>query len=308
MVQKDKQFKYDPLSEQIDRKWAGRAKDGDLRFNNYYDYYFSGEDIKVFIDGLYGLEDELDIASFAYSVRQEKQPLYGFWSYNYDAVMLGTRLITGEFTIMTRYPRRMTELLEKAALARSTDKSARKPENSILTRMTPQMGSNDDNINVMKYWGVNQLDRITYDPAGDDTSHIFSSHPPFNFVVLYGVEETALSPLSAPKSEEYAIENDMDRMIYSDVNQRSVKLGSGNSPMKIVIQQINLLSMATSYTPGGQPVAESYQFIARDYYFTETDFSFIKQLPTFVQPSTGNNGTAPNYNDGTSTGFNVGYV
>jgi hypothetical protein len=312
MTYRDKQFIYNPLSENIDTQWAGRAMDGDLRFNNYYDYYFSGEDIKVYIDGLFGPNDELDIASFAYSVKQEKQPLYGFWSYNYDAVMLGTRLITGEFTIFTRYPRRMTELLERAAKARQTEKDARKPENSIVSRMTPQMGSNDDRINLAKYWANTQLDRVTIDPGITEnfngqspTSHIFSAHPPFNFIVLYGVEETALSPLSAPKDETYSIENDMDRMIYSDVNQRSIKLGNDVSPMKIVLQQIDLLSMATSYSPGGQPVAESYQFMARDYYFSETDLGFIKQLPTFVQPSTPAPDAAPNYNDNTSVGGTI---
>jgi hypothetical protein len=46
--------------------------------------------------------------------------------------------------------------------------------------------------------------------------------------------------------------------------------------MKIVIQEINLTNMSIAYGPGGQPIGESYQFMARDHYFTEGDLSFIK--------------------------------
>jgi hypothetical protein len=130
---------YDPLSNHIDRVYAGRAPDTDKTFNNYYDYYFSGEDVRVYIDGLFGPEDELDIASFSYSVRQEKQPVYGFWSYNYDTVMLGSRIISGEISIFTRYPRRMTELLEKAAKSRVMNKDVRTPKDTIVSRLDSQL-------------------------------------------------------------------------------------------------------------------------------------------------------------------------
>ena len=65
-------------------------------------------------------------------------------------------------------------------------------------------------------------------------------------------------------------------MMISDVNQRTVKSDGIVNPMKIVIQEINLTNMSIAYGPGGQPIGESYQFIARDHYFTEGDLSFIK--------------------------------
>lgn len=270
---------FNPLDKNIDLKWAGAASDNDTRFSNYYDYYFSGEDVKVFIDGLFNPEDELDLASFAYTIKQEKQPLYGFWSYNYDAVMYGTRLISGEFTIFSRYPRRMTDFLERAAKARATNPSDRSSDQSIVSRLSPQLSSTDDEENIQKYWAYNQLDRITLDPAGaGGEKNIFSAHPPFNFVILYGVEETALTPFNSLKSESYVITDDLDRMIYSDVNERSVRVNNIVSPMKIIIQQVQLMSMGTAYTPGGQPLAESYQFIARDYYYSQADLGFVKTL------------------------------
>jgi hypothetical protein len=273
---------FDPLSDSIDRVWSGKSSDSDQKFNHYYDYYFSPEDIKVYIDGLYDPQDELDIAAFAFSVKQEKQPVYGFWSYNYDTVLLGTRIITGVISVVTRYPRRMTELLEKAAKNRVINNPEKKGFNSTISSLYPSMSSSEDERNIEKYWAYSQLDRVTTDPAtqsGGNTNNIFSAHPPFNFVVLYGAEETALSPLAAVRDEDVAISSNLDRMLLSDINERSVKIGSSVGPMKIVIQQVNLTDMHHSYSSGDAEVLkETYQFIARDFYYTEADLSFVKNL------------------------------
>lgn len=301
-MQNNKSFNL--LSDEIDLVWSGQSGSEENRFNTYYDYYFSGEDVKVFIDGLYDPSDELDIASFAYSVRQEKQPLYGFWSYNYDTVMLGTRIITGEIALFTRYPQRMTDLLAKAAEVRVNSES-RGEYDKVLTRMSPQNTTPQDEANLQKYWSYSQLDRITSDPAseGIDGRNIFSAHPPFNFVVMYGAEETALTPSGLLRNNDQDVSDALDRLIYSDVNERSVKVNQAQDPMKIVLQQVHLMNMSTAYTPGGQPVAESYQFIARDYYFSKIDLSFVKNVRANVtsndypEPSsgTGSVNTQTNY-------------
>jgi len=274
---------FNLLSDEIDLVWSGQSDSSYAKFNTYYDYYFSGEDVKVFIDGLYDPTDELDIASFAYSVRQEKQPLYGFWSYNYDTVMLGTRVITGEITLFTRYPQRMTDMLAKAAEVR-TNVENRGSNDKVLTRMSPQNTTRQDEANLQKYWSYSQLDRITSDPASDgiDGRNIFSAHPPFNFVIMYGAEETALTPSGLLRNTDQDVSDSLDRLMHSDVNERSVQVDQFKDPMKIVLQQVHLMNMSTAYTPGGQPVAESYQFIARDYYFSKIDLSFVKNIRTTV--------------------------
>lgn len=278
-------FTFDPLHHSIDRTWAGAASDTSNRFNNYYDYYFSGEDIKVYIDGLFDPQDELDIASFAYSIRQEKQPLFGFWSYNYDNVMLGTRIISGEITMFTRHPRRMTEFLEKAAKNREIsgndrEKGMEDSANKIVSTLSNALFTSEDEKNINKYWEYSKLDRITKPPGNSSGHNIFSAHPPFNFVILYGAEETALSPYSAAMNKDLNISDNLDRMIYSDVNQRTVRTDSISNPMKTILQQVNLMSMSTGYSPGGQPIVESYQFIARDFYHTSVDLKFIRNLVT----------------------------
>jgi len=291
----DRSYRFDPLSEKIDLAWSGQASD-DKRFNNYYDYYFSGEDIRVYIDGLFDEQDELDIASFSYVIRQEKQPLYGFWSYNYDAMMYGTRLITGEFSMYTRYPRRMTELLEKATEKRIAQPNPKKSDSSVrstlrqyneMTERNNRLTNLEDEKNINKYWAYSQLDRISQDPFSkniiDSNKNIFSAHPPFNFIIMHGLEEVSLSPKDFLSAEDRTIENNFDRVILTDVNERLVRPGTDNkvSPMKIVLQEVQLIGLATNYSAGGSPIVESYQFMARDFYYSEVDLGFIKN-PTAV--------------------------
>ena len=91
----------------------------------------------------------------------------------------------------------------------------------------------------------------------------------------------ALSPKNLFQSEDIEIPSHIDnisRTMLSDVNQRVVKSTSLNSPMKIVLQEVNLMNMSSVYSPGGQALIETYQFMARDHYFTEADMSFIKQI------------------------------
>ena len=273
--------RFDPLSS-LDLAWSGASVEDsqDKRFSNYYDYYFSGEDIKVYVDGLFEPENELDIASFTYSIKQEKQPLYGFWSYNYDTVLYGTRIISGEFTIYTRYPRRMTDLIEAASRVRVKDPHPKEAMGKVVSSLRSRLESPEDVKNMEKYWAYSQLDRLTADPLSknikDSGHNIFSAHPPFNFVILYGVQEASMSPLDYSGVSENGINDNLDRMIVSDINERLIKTHKDVNPMKIILQEVQLLGMATSYASGGQPVSESYQFIARDLYFSEVNLGFIK--------------------------------
>jgi hypothetical protein len=268
---------FDPLNQAIDLEWGGTRTDD--AFNSYYDYFFSGEDVKVYIDGLFDEKYEMDIASMAFVVKQEKQPVYGFWSYNYDAVMLGTRLITGELSIYSRYPRRMTDLLEEAAKVRM-ESSSKNPSSAVMSVLgsSTDQARKDDEINIQKYWLNSELDRVTSDPMSRSLienqgagHNIFSAHPPFNLVVFYGIEEVAITNNKVVTYESANSINrqlNSDRILATDYNERKT-LNSVSSPMKLILQNINLMSMTTSYTSGGQPLVENYQFIARDMYFTD---------------------------------------
>lgn len=279
---KNKDGLFDPLTAELDLYWAGGKSSGDPRFSNYYDYFFSGEDVRVYIDGLFDPKDELDIAGFGFLVKQEKQAVYGFWSYNFDAVMNGTRIISGQFSIYSRYPRRMTEMLEQAARVRSQSASAKQDASGVVSVMRSQNESKVDEENIQKYWANSQLDRITTDPAitssvADGQHNIFSAHPPFNFVIVYGVEDSSLSPVGVTDNMTSASmeqRDNLDRIISTDINERKVKMSNQKTPMKIVLQNVHLLQMSTEYQSGGAPLIETYSFVARDFYLTEAQSGF----------------------------------
>lgn len=279
---KNKDGLFDPLTAELDLYWSGGKSSGDPRFSSHYDYFFSGEDVRVYIDGLFDPKDELDIAGFGFLVKQEKQAVYGFWSYNFDAVMNGTRIISGQFSIYSRYPRRMTEMLEQAAKARSRSASTKQDSSGVVSVMSSQNESRTDEENVQKYWANSQLDRITTDPAissssADGQHNIFSAHPPFNFVIVYGVEDSSLSPVGVSDNMTSASmeqRDNLDRIISTDINERKIKMSDQKTPMKIVLQNVHLLQMSTEYQSGGAPLIETYSFVARDFYLTEAESGF----------------------------------
>jgi hypothetical protein len=258
---------FDPLNPDIDLQWAGKVDDT-AKFNNYYDYFFTGEDVKIYIDGLFDAGDELDIASFAFNIVQQKTPLYGFWSYNYDVMMTGTRIVTGEFVVHSRYPGRMRDLLSKAADVRAsfyTDS----PKSQIQSYLRGDKESQEDDKNIQKYWGASQLDRLSSDQRNSSNDrNIFSAHPPFNFVIKYGSQEGSLTTLVRNKGTGGDQSYDMlDRLMSLDYNDR---LSQTNiREMDIILQSIHLTTMSTNYNPGGNPLVEAYQFIARDMYISE---------------------------------------
>lgn len=258
---------YDPLNEDIDLKWAGQTDDTE-KFNTYYDYYFTGEDVKIYIDGLFDPKYELDILSFAFMIKQEKQPLYGFWSYNYDTMMMGTRIISGEFIIHSRYPGRMTDLLSEAAKKRAAYYQGSE-DVKIQSNILSNSESLNDEKNIQKYWANSQLDRLSYDSASEEAKNIFSAHPPFNFIVKYGTQEGSVTTVARNKGtgSEDAFDT-LDRLMATDYNERLVQKTSSNK-MDIVLQSVQLLSMATTYQPGGSPLLETYQFLARDMYVSQ---------------------------------------
>lgn len=258
---------FDPLNQDIDLKWAGQTDDT-AKFNTYYDYYFTAEDVKIYIDGLFDPGDELDIASFAFNVVQQKTPLYGFWSYNYDVMMTGTRIVTGELVVHTRYPGRIRDLLSKAADVRASFYSE-SPSSQIQSYLRGDQESREDDENIQKYWANSQLDRLSSDQTrSSDHRNIFSAHPPFNFVIKYGSQEGSLTTVVRNRGTGGDQAYDMlDRLMSLDYNDRLAQ--TNMKEMDIILQSIHLTSMSTSYNPGGNPLLEAYQFIARDMYISE---------------------------------------
>lgn len=80
------------------------AKIGSIRFNNYSNNrehniftpeYYGGADIRVLIDD----KPYDNITSIAYSVREQKKPIYSYASRIYDDIANGSRIVQGTITV-----------------------------------------------------------------------------------------------------------------------------------------------------------------------------------------------------------------
>jgi len=243
----------DVLNTEQDIQWAYNYKTA-TKDNPYYDYYYSGQDIQVMIDGADSSSTggTLPIASMAFNIKQEKTPLYGFWSYTFDAVMRGVRIINGTFTITTSSLNYMKNLLASAATSRANKQSVRHPIR----------GLDIDEENIEKYWTRN-LDASAMQT--NTTQHIWSSHPPFNFVIIYGTQD--ISAEAYQKNQSYIEASSLYKdspHLYMDINERLVSAKA--EPLRYVLENVELTSMQVEYTPDGQPIGETYSFLARDMY------------------------------------------
>lgn len=237
----------------LDAIWGGinyGTKNGGI--NTYFDYFFSGQDIIIAVDGV---EEDirfkiLPIMQVSWNITQQKTPVYGFWSYTLDAVLHGTRIIQGSFTIATKYPNYMTDLISAAASARQTKLGS---DNYYYFK-----GLTEDDANIEKYWNK------TLDPALQGSlKNIFSIHPPFSFVIIYGIQNTSLSNTQPSLSDLYNRYRDDDPWLM-DVNERLVESDLINQKNRIVIDDIYLQSMDTAYGGDGDVIQETYSFFARD--------------------------------------------
>lgn len=244
----------DPM---IDQQWAGYNPSNAP--NSYFDYYFSGQDIRVYIDGIEDVAEfsTLPISDFSFNIVQQKMPIYGFWSYTYDAVARGSRIINGSFRLITKSPDYMRRALEAAAEARQN-----RVASHVAGSYTYFRGLTDDDANIEKFWGQN------LDPALASTGkQIFSTHPPFTFVVVYGVQSMSINAQNANSMglngafQAYQEDNP----IYQDTNERLVDSDPFDQSNRYILDDVELVNLSTEFHSNGQLICEDYQFVARDY-------------------------------------------
>lgn len=245
------------IDQAVDETWGGVTPGRGS--NAYYDYYFSGQDIRVFIDGTEHQAgfDDFPICELKFRIEQNKKVIYGFWSYVYDAVMRGTRVVSGSFSITTLYPNYMKQVVALAAAARAAN-------NGSLNYNYYRTLTEDDK-NIALYWGNNM------DPSlqGGQDTNLFSTHPPFSMVIVYGIQNVSLTDNvapSMPSEENYHNTFGTDSALTLDTNDRLIDTNNnnGNESMRIVLDDCEIISMSTGYDASGNALVETYEFFARD--------------------------------------------
>lgn len=243
---------YADLDPETDFEWGAIRGPGNSPLN-YFDYYFTGQDIKIFIEGAEytSISDPQSspFAELSFSIQQEKTPVYGAWSYTYDAVMRGTRIVTGMFRLVTTYPNKMTDMLSQAANSRANSRGS----------LQPIRGLDVKEENIARYW-----DRNLEQADVNQTKKLFSAHPPFNLLIQYGIQSTHLVDGPNKRYTELFRRYHEDTAMYTNTNERLMHAGTDGNETTIVLTNVELTGMQTEYTADGTVCSEVYSFFAKD--------------------------------------------
>ena len=234
---------FNAIDPELDYVWGSQGATNTPM--NYFDYYFSGSDISIYMEG--SGPDPLPIQSLSYSIQQQKTPVYGFWSYTHDAVMRGTRTVAGQMAITLSYPNQMKDWIAQAANARSV-------ANSDLQELR---GLDVDQTKIEQYWGRN------IDPS-QVSQNVWSIHPPFNIILVYGMQTVSVDALPLPEHQAILDQWKNDTATYTDINERLVNIDSKTGSSRTVIENVELTGMQTEIGVDGQAIVEIYSFFARD--------------------------------------------
>ena len=241
----------------LDQAWSGVSQQGRGIFE-YYDYYYTGDNVRVYVDGVEppDADANMPVIEFAFKISQQKTPLYGFWSYTYDEMLRGTRVVQGAIRIATTTTNYMTREIAKAA-----DTRTKQDSDYVIRKLDV------DERNIDAYWGRH----IELDTESD--KNIFSIHPPFNFVVMYGIDDVAACMPSNQRVDQYVVDkyNTGFGTMANDDNHTILEADQNDHVMRRVIEGVEIVDMQVEYSSNGQVCSELYSFIARDAYSPSPD-------------------------------------
>lgn len=214
-----------------------------------YDYdHYSGANVSLYIGDI--LIDE--ITSVQYRVEQQKRPIYGYSSYNWDFVAKGTTFVQGNFTINFKESGYLYLVLKHVQ------------ENGPIAK-APKPGENTDPINRdtiekivhnaiprdKKYDIVSDLAALP-DKEFEDVAEAFEDQ-------VWGKSGRNLDPM---------FNVDHQRSDYMDAFDIFITFGNiddhaSNHTVRR-IRDIELIGQSQLVEISGEPIQEAYTFIAKD--------------------------------------------
>ncbi len=232
-------FKGQPLDNTL--AGAEYKKNGSL---SYWDEYYSGSDVGVFIGSIW----VDDIITIQYTETNNKSPMYGYMSKEFDAVAGGTKIIQGQFAVAFKKVGYLTD---------------------ILTKYNEEFGTFDArNIGTYdwkRYYEIKEKfikglkagkkelskeDKEFYDFGGGADE--------------YGVEHT--------NHGDYIRREGFDVIVtFGD----SFEIGRGGTVE--VINGVHVTSKSIVCEPTGEPIAEMYSFFARSLNKFKPSFQFFPE-------------------------------
>ena len=281
-------------------------------FQTYPYDYFCGTNARVFFGDIW----VDDIVTIQYSVRQDKEPIYGYASQNFDAIARGVVIVQGSFTIAFKemgYLNVVQNTLE-AQLSRSKQAGGRAVTNVFENKRalaSSGLLAYDPRIDRVNYGGKiadlptgspeiirNQEtieDILQYKKYGTNTvseglsTHFVGDSKPRDFEDFAELLEDSIwgdsngNVLSDPvykfrRADEFDYNWDGNEDMggikvakgdnYAEVLNIMISFGDLNDyraeHTMTVLNDVHIVSTSMVVSPTGEPIGETYMFIARD--------------------------------------------
>jgi hypothetical protein len=250
--------------------------------------YYSGHDVYVFV-----VRDSdkklvpIPVTGFQFGISQEKIPIYGAWSYTYDAVSDGSRIVQGQFSLVFTEPNHMGRLL---SLAGDPDHN---PSDSSITEaldlVDPDGSIKSRALKKSSIWGseLNDIEKAFLSPSSTNPSYkgvqsrreaypfgskgspeaLYASHPPFDLLIAFGANPAYSQSQFGNDATSFDYEvwakasRDYLKMT-EDMNERN--MFDPVQSERVYIEDVHLMNSGIAMDTSGQPLVETYSFMARD--------------------------------------------
>lgn len=237
------------LDPALDLAW-GQTRGTARAPHTYFDYVFTGQDVIAYIEGSTDPQKEcIPIIELGFNIEQQKVPVYGFWDYTFSSVMRGTRMISGVISIATVSTSYMTDMIKRAAEARVAKWTT-----------NPIRGLDRDETKIREYWSRNIDTSASFNEGGRT---IFSAHPPFNLIIDFNMQSVSVNESPFAIADELYEKYNGGPANIQNYNERLVDTDMDDT-MHYILENVELTSMETQFTPAGDVAAETYSFFARD--------------------------------------------
>lgn len=223
------------------RKEIRRAAE-EKRYIGYFNPYFAGVQCAIFI----GDRWVDDVITIEYTESVSKAPLYGYSSQHFDAIAKGNIIVQGQFAIAYTGPNYLPSILERyGSTVGSSD---------ILS------GDIGDPIERAKklFWKLESPNDpastipLQYGYVRGVTGEVRRG---FDIRVFFGGQEFIRDTITTPRTPSDTTPRSPEEVMFG------IDSVSASGPIE-VIQNVHLTSRSVIVAPSGEPIAESYSFLA----------------------------------------------
>lgn len=195
--------------------------------------YYSSAEAKLFFGG----EELEEIVTINWTMQEPKMPLYGYNSFTFDEVAVGSRIIQGTFIINYLVPNYLAKIVKTNAVSTSTSSASESTSDTEQQKQTGETAANDQAT------------------VGKETSTTATAHD-VKTGALYSSDSGEGGKIDHHKAHTNLPQNFSIKVRYGSDKEGTVPC--------ITFDEVWLQSTGQTLTENGSPIYEQYAFIARD--------------------------------------------